>query len=37
MELVRGIYKIKDIGTELVYVGSADKVNGAKKRWSCHK
>lgn len=37
MEIIAGIYKIEDIKTGNVYVGKADKDNGIKKRWSCHK
>ncbi|WP_236884025.1 GIY-YIG nuclease family protein [Clostridium botulinum] len=35
-KLISGIYKIEDIETGNVYVGSADSENGIKKRWSCH-
>lgn len=37
MNIIGGIYKIEDIKTGNVYVGSADSDNGIAKRWSCHK
>lgn len=36
MKLISGIYKIEDVKTGAVYVGSADSANGIKKRWSNH-
>jgi GIY-YIG catalytic domain. len=35
-KLVSGVYKIEDINTGAVYVGTADQENGIKKRWSNH-
>jgi len=37
MIIISGIYKIEDIKTGAVYIGSADSDNGIAKRWSCHK
>ncbi|MGY0372491.1 GIY-YIG nuclease family protein [Clostridium sp. JNZ J1-5] len=36
MKIIGGIYKIEDVETGNVYVGSADSDNGIQKRWSCH-
>lgn len=33
---ISGIYKIEDVKTGNVYIGSANKKNGIKKRWSWH-
>jgi len=35
-ELISGVYKIEDVETGLVYVGSANLKSGIKKRWSNH-
>lgn len=35
-KLIGGIYKIEDIKTGNVYIGSANRKNGIKKRWSWH-
>lgn len=35
-KLVAGVYGIEDVNTGKIYIGSADKDNGIKKRWSCH-
>lgn len=37
MKLISGVYKIEDVTTGSVYVGTADKDNGILKRWSNHK
>jgi hypothetical protein len=34
--IISGVYKIEDVVTGNVYVGTADKDNGIKKRWSNH-
>ncbi len=36
-KLIGGIYKIEDVKTGNVYIGSADSDTGIKKRWSHHE